>query len=115
MSERCPATLSRRIGSSMALALVLVGSAALPAVAQDYGNPYGEWRYWGADQRSTRYSPLDQIDASNFKNVDIVWSFTPPMHADLRVFVGRPGGGYPVSARLFETTPPPKGRMDCTV
>jgi len=23
------------------------------------GNAYGEWRHWGADQWSSRYSPLD--------------------------------------------------------
>ena len=27
------------------------------------GNAPGEWRYWGADAWSTRYSPLDQINA----------------------------------------------------
>ena len=29
----------------------------------------GEWRYWGADAWSTRYSPLDQINASNFSKL----------------------------------------------
>ena len=28
------------------------------------GNAPGEWRYWGADAWSTRYSPLDQINAA---------------------------------------------------
>ena len=30
------------------------------------GNAPGEWRYWGADAWSTRYSPLDQINATGF-------------------------------------------------
>ena len=33
------------------------------------GNKPGEWRYWGADAWSTRYSPLDQINASNFDSL----------------------------------------------
>jgi glucose dehydrogenase len=48
-------------------------AAAQPAAAQDRGTPHGEWRYWGADAWSTRYSPLDQIDASNFRNLEVAW------------------------------------------
>jgi glucose dehydrogenase len=48
---------------------------AADAAASDAprGNPYGEWRYWGADAWSTRYSPLDQIDASNFGSLEVAW------------------------------------------
>ena len=35
----------------------------------------GEWRTYGADLASTRYSPLDQINASNFKNLEVAWRF----------------------------------------
>ena len=37
------------------------------------GNAPGEWRYWGADAWSTRYSPLDQINASNFNTLQVAW------------------------------------------
>jgi quinoprotein glucose dehydrogenase len=37
------------------------------------GNAPGEWRYWGADAWSTRYSPLDQINASNFNQLQVAW------------------------------------------
>ncbi len=33
----------------------------------------GEWRVNGGDAGSTRYSPLDQINASNVKNLQVVW------------------------------------------
>jgi len=33
----------------------------------------GEWRVNGGDSGSTRYSPLDQIDAANVKNLQVVW------------------------------------------
>ena len=43
----------------------------------------GEWRYLNADPLSTRYSPLDQINKDNFKDLKIAWrwstlSSTPP-------------------------------------
>ena len=48
---------------------------AVPALAfaQERGNPEGEWRYQSGDAWGTRYSPLDQIDASNFEDLDVAW------------------------------------------
>ena len=37
------------------------------------GNAPGEWRYWGADAWSTRYSTADQINASNFDKLQVAW------------------------------------------
>jgi quinoprotein glucose dehydrogenase len=37
------------------------------------GTENGEWRYWGGDEGSTRYSALDQINADNFSDLEIVW------------------------------------------
>ena len=39
------------------------------------GNKPGEWRYWGADAWSTRYSALDQINASNFDSLQVAWTW----------------------------------------
>src|ERR1051325_2901017 len=62
------------------------------------GNAPGEWRYWGADAWSTRYSALDQIDASNFANLQVAWQWnagafgsdeyyrTTPLYANGRLF-----------------------------
>src|SRR4051812_45312099 len=33
----------------------------------------GEWQYYGSDLHSTKYSPLDQINASNVKNLQVAW------------------------------------------
>jgi quinoprotein glucose dehydrogenase len=33
----------------------------------------GEWKTYGADLASTRYSPLDQINADNFSKLQIAW------------------------------------------
>lgn len=62
------------------------------------GNAPGEWRYWGADAWSTRYSPLDQINASNFSTLKVAWQWnagafgedeyyrTTPLYANGRIF-----------------------------
>ncbi len=34
-----------------------------------------EWRTYGADLANTRYSPLDQIDKSNFNTLEVAWRF----------------------------------------
>src|SRR6266404_1996385 len=39
------------------------------------GTKNGEWRTYGGDLGSTRYAPLDQIDAGNFKNLQVAWRF----------------------------------------
>ena len=35
----------------------------------------GEWWTYGGDLASTRYSPLEQINKDNFKNLEIAWRF----------------------------------------
>src|ERR1700693_4912933 len=35
----------------------------------------GEWRTYGGDLGNTRYSPLDQINASNFSKLEVAWRF----------------------------------------
>jgi len=40
------------------------------------GTEGGEWRYWGGDERSTRYSPLDQINPGNVGKLEIVWRWS---------------------------------------
>src|SRR5258705_4126352 len=37
----------------------------------------GEWRYLNSDPEATRYSPLDQINRDNFKNLKIAWRWKP--------------------------------------
>ncbi len=60
---------------TLGVALVLAGLMALPAlaVAQERNNPYGEWRYQSADAWGTRYSPVDQVTAENFEDLEIAW------------------------------------------
>ncbi|HUR20700.1 MAG TPA: PQQ-binding-like beta-propeller repeat protein [Vicinamibacterales bacterium] len=62
------------------------------------GNVPGEWRYWGGDAWSTRYSSLDQINATNFEKLEQAWQWsassfnadeyyrTTPLYANGRLF-----------------------------
>src|SRR6476660_293212 len=56
------------------VALVLVSAGRLLAQS---GATNGEWRTYGGDVGNTRYSPLDQINASNFNTLDVAWRFKP--------------------------------------
>ena len=66
---------TRKWGRTCALCLALAAVLALPslAVAQDRGNPDGQWRYQSADAWGTRYSPLTQIDGTNLEDLEVAW------------------------------------------
>src|SRR5262245_50716567 len=40
--------------------------------------PVSEWRYYGADAGSTKYSPLAQITRANASNLQIAWRWASP-------------------------------------
>jgi quinoprotein glucose dehydrogenase len=40
---------------------------------QTYGTENGEWRSYSGNIAGQKYSPLDQIDASNFEDLEIAW------------------------------------------
>jgi quinoprotein glucose dehydrogenase len=54
--------------------VVVLLCAAIPANAQS-GAKNGEWPTYGGDLASTRYSPLDQINANNFNKLEVAWRF----------------------------------------
>jgi quinoprotein glucose dehydrogenase len=56
------------------VAAPLIAALAFCSVAHaQQGMRDGEWRYWGGDAGSTRYSTLDQINASNARELQIAW------------------------------------------
>ncbi|MYB08071.1 MAG: PQQ-binding-like beta-propeller repeat protein [Gemmatimonadetes bacterium] len=58
----------RAITAALALATAVPLAAPSAANAQQ-----AEWRHWGSDAASTRYSPLGQIDATNFNDLEVAW------------------------------------------
>ena len=51
--------------------------AQQPAAAQTQTGQ-GQWSYIGSDAAHTRYSPLNQINASNFQTLVEAWNFSDP-------------------------------------
>ncbi len=110
MTERWTATATGRRRAGLAvLGGVLATGAFLTHATQSSakqgqgaelvrGNKPGEWRYWGADAWSTRYSALDQVNAGNFDSLQIAWQWnagqygedeyyrTTPLYANGRLF-----------------------------
>jgi len=58
----------------VALAGLLV-AAAVTSMSAQYGTKNGEWRAYAGEPGSTKYSPLDQINKDNAKNLRIAWRF----------------------------------------
>jgi quinoprotein glucose dehydrogenase len=59
------------LGATAALLALFVW----PATTQQ-GPPNVNWRTYGGDITNTRYSPLTQIDASNFSKMQLAWTFS---------------------------------------
>jgi quinoprotein glucose dehydrogenase len=73
--------------------MMLAGSSAaallwqMPSFAQNATPRNTDWLHYANDLSSTRYSPLDQINASNFNQLELAWrfstnSFGPRLDAD---------------------------------
>ena len=53
---------------------IAIAVAAIQAsVGVQHGAAKGEWPYYAADAGSTKYSPLDQINKDNVKDLRIAW------------------------------------------
>jgi len=66
----------QRMSSALALLLGLAISLVAPGPVRAQSGPgteNGEWRYIGGDAGHTRYSPLDQINAQNFEDLELAW------------------------------------------
>ena len=84
----------------------LLGSALVLSAVSTHaqrGATDGEWRSYGGDLGSTKYSPLDQIDATNFNDLRLAWlwkSADGSLDLDaLRQEVPR------LTIRMFQATP----------
>ena len=79
------------------LAALLWAAPAAHAQTETAGGPWqtydtsnGEWRSYAGDIGGKKYSPLDQIDARNFADLELAWEWTS---VDRQVSLTTPGGG----------------------
>ena len=76
---------------TLLLALALFASPLL-------ADSTGEWRSYGATAASTKYAPFDQIDATNFDQLEIAWTWAS---ADQPILDAHPE----IWTMVFEGTP----------
>jgi len=71
------ASTTRLLGGLAVLLLsvssITSGQAGMPSTAK------GDWTYYNADIKGSKYSPLDQINASNFGKLEVAWRFKTDM------------------------------------
>ena len=65
-------TVERLIFAGALLSLLTI---SLPAQPYQLGTKDGEWPAYAGDLSNYRYSPLDQINASNFSKLEVAWRF----------------------------------------
>ena len=64
------------LAALLALALTLAPTGAQAQDAgpwQTYDTSEGEWRSYAGDVKGTKYSPLSQVDGSNFSDLEVAW------------------------------------------
>ncbi len=61
----------------------------------------GNWAIWGGDYAGTRYSELDQINATNVKDLQVAWTFSTG------VLRGHEGGPLVIDGTMYVHTPFP--------
>jgi len=66
-------SVGRRSGSFSIAILAASLIFGTPALADAPGTQDGEWHYLGGDSAHTRYSPVDQINADNFGDLEEAW------------------------------------------
>jgi quinoprotein glucose dehydrogenase len=67
-------SLMPKIRARHAARSALLFAVGLPLLAQS-GTANGDWRYYGGDAESTKYSPLDQIDRGNVGKLQTAWTW----------------------------------------
>src|SRR5262245_60831575 len=58
---------------SCGVVMIAVAVAVTTTLFGQAGAAHGEWRHYGGDLGNTKYSPLDQINKDNVKNLGIAW------------------------------------------
>src|SRR5436190_14019775 len=67
------------------IGLAVLVSGLPPALGLQYGVKSGDWTSFGGDNGSTRYSPLDQINRDNVRNLQVAWTFKTDNYAPTAV------------------------------
>jgi quinoprotein glucose dehydrogenase len=67
--------MNRFARAILLLSIIPVGFAIAQSGTAQPGTANGEWRYYGGDAESTKYSPLDQINRDNVGKLQVAWTW----------------------------------------
>src|ERR671914_60188 len=59
----------------VALALLVLSVSLAAQGGYQPSTKNGDWTHYTADARGTKYSPLDQVNATNFNHLEVAWRF----------------------------------------
>ena len=71
--------MTRRLTLLGPVAVLLCLSTGTSGQGRQPSTAAGDWPYYTADARGTKYSPLDQINGSNFKDLEVAWRYKTDM------------------------------------
>jgi quinoprotein glucose dehydrogenase len=69
IKRAAPVVVAIALGAAWMTVRTFGQATALPSTKN------GDWTHYTADMRGTRYSPLDQVNASNFGKLEVAWRF----------------------------------------
>jgi quinoprotein glucose dehydrogenase len=67
--------MSRNAFRNLLACAAVLAAVSTALVSGQFNTRKGEWPSYGGDPANTRYSPLDQITAANFGQLDVAWRF----------------------------------------
>ena len=97
----CGKTTSRASEQTPMAAVQPLAGATGATADLSPGDPPGEWRRQARDYANTRFSPLNQIDASNIARLKIAWTFSDDIP------YGHEAAPLVVGSTLYLVTPYP--------
>src|ERR1044072_4584916 len=71
--------MGRLLGGLGVLLLSVTSIASGQAPSGQPSTAKGDWTYYNADIKGSKYSPLDQINASNFGKLEVAWRLKTDM------------------------------------
>ena len=102
-----------RTSAALAAVVCALGCGIEPVAQEAAGSPAqgveadlragtdgGDWRYWGGDAGSSRYSPLEQVTADNAGDLEVAWRWYAANYGPSVDFIYR-GTPIKVGDRLY--------------
>ena len=97
MSPLCaPAKRPLQVAGILAAALLFT----VPLAAQNRDMPEGEWRYQSGDAWGTRSSPLDDVNADNFGDLEVAWMWRGDNYGPKPSFLSKSTPSY-INGKLY--------------